>query len=68
MDKNTNKVMLRKNYIFAIALCLFVLLFDFYTIFLVRSDARLLKGIALKADHVNFIYVKYVLSAFIMLI
>ena len=29
MDKNTNKVMLRKNYIFAIALCLFVLLFDY---------------------------------------
>lgn len=67
MDKNTNNVMLRKNYIFAIALCLFVLLFDFYTKYVVRNDARFVKGIPLIPDLVNLIYVKNEGAAFSML-
>lgn len=67
MDKNTNKVMLRKNYIFAIALCLFVLLFDSYTKYVVRSDARFVKGIPLIPDLVNLVYVKNEGAAFSML-
>lgn len=67
MKKTTNKSSSMTNYTFAALLCLFILLVDFYTKYIVRNDPRFIEGIPLIPDLVNLIYVKNEGAAFSML-
>lgn len=67
MKEVTNKSFLWKNYIFTIALSIFVLLVDFYTKYIVRNDARYIEGVTVIPNFLKLIYVKNEGAAFSML-